>query len=141
MFMFLIANHRRHQSLRSFMANHCRKHSHLLRSVLWALLRPSIDTRMKTLRMQTIIHDLSGVPYGVLCIPIFVSSCGNTHSAMLRRHGRKSSRECVNSVLSFWTLKAQTLPLSLNVLMLYGNMEQLAKLSVSIFGHTGLDWP
>ena len=31
------------------------------------------------------------------------------------------------------TLKAQTLPLSLNVLMLCGNMEQLAKLMVSIF--------
>ena len=30
------------------------------------------------------------------------------------------------------TLKAQTLPLSLNVLMLYGDMEQMAKLSVFI---------
>ena len=31
------------------------------------------------------------------------------------------------------TLKAQTSPLSLNVLMLYGNMEQMPKLSVFIF--------
>ena len=31
------------------------------------------------------------------------------------------------------TLKAQTLPSSLNVLVLYGNLEQLAKLSMSIF--------
>jgi hypothetical protein len=30
-------------------------------------------------------------------------------------------------------LRAQALPLSLNVLMLYGNMEQLAKLHMSIF--------
>ena len=28
--------------------------------------------------MQTIIYDLSGVPCGELCIPVFVSSCGNT---------------------------------------------------------------
>ena len=31
------------------------------------------------------------------------------------------------------TLKAHILPLSLSVLMLYGNMEQMAKLSVFIF--------
>ena len=31
------------------------------------------------------------------------------------------------------TLKAQTLSLSLNILMLYGNMKQMAKLSVFIF--------
>ena len=63
------------------MANHCRKHSPLLRSILRALLRPSIDPRMKTLRMQTTIHDLSGVPCGALCIPVFVSSYGNTQSS------------------------------------------------------------
>ena len=28
--------------------------------------------------MQTIIHDLSGVPCGALCIPVFANSCGNT---------------------------------------------------------------
>ena len=60
------------------MANHCGKHSPLLTSILRALLRPSIDPRMKTLRMQTIIHDLFGVPCAALCIPIFASSCGNT---------------------------------------------------------------
>ena len=60
------------------MANHCQKHSPLLRSVLRALLRPNIDPRMKTLRLQTIIHDLSGVPCDALCIPVFVSLCGNT---------------------------------------------------------------
>ena len=50
------------------MTNHCQKHSPLLRSILRALLRPSIDPRMKTLQMQTNIHDLSGVPCGALCI-------------------------------------------------------------------------
>ena len=103
----LIENHQRHQTVRSFMANHCQKHSPLLRLVLQALLHPSIDPRMKTLRMQTTIHNLSGVPCGAFCIPIF--------------------SVCVA------TLKAQTLTLSLNVLMLYGNMEQLAKLSMSVF--------
>ena len=60
------------------MANYCQKHSPLLRSVFRALLRPSIDPKMKTLRMQTTIHDLSGVPCDALCISVFVSSCGNT---------------------------------------------------------------
>ena len=60
------------------MANHCRRHSPFLRTVFQALLRPSIDPRMKTLRMQTTSHDLSGVPCGALCISVFVSSCGNT---------------------------------------------------------------
>ena len=64
------------------MTKHCQKHSPFLRSVvLRVLLRPSIDPRMKTLRMQTIIHDLSSVPCGVLCIPVFVSSCGNTQGS------------------------------------------------------------
>ena len=78
---FLIENHQRHQSVRSFMANHYWKHPPLLRSVLRALLHPSIDPRMKTLQMQTIIHDLSGVPCGALCILVFVSSCGNTQGS------------------------------------------------------------
>ena len=30
--------------------------------------------------MQTIIYDLSGVPCGALCIPVFISSCGNIQS-------------------------------------------------------------
>ena len=63
------------------MANHYQKYSPLLRSVLRALLRPSIDPRMKTLRMQTTIHDLSGVPCGALCILVFVSLCGNTQGS------------------------------------------------------------
>ena len=88
----LIENHRRHQTVRSFMANHCQKYSPLLRLVLQALLHPSIDPRMKTLRMQTTIHNLSGVPCGAFCIPTFLV--------------------CVA------TLKAQTLTFSLNVLML-----------------------
>ena len=75
---FLIENHQRHQSVRSFIANHCQKHSPLLRSVLQALLCPSIDPIMKTLRMQTTIHDLSSVPCGALCILVLVSSCDDT---------------------------------------------------------------
>ena len=63
------------------MANQYRKHSPLLRLVLRALFHPSIDLGMKTLRMQTTIHDLSGVPCDVLCIPVFVSSCGNTQGS------------------------------------------------------------
>ena len=58
--------------------------------------------------MQTIIHDLFGVPCDALCVPVFVSSCGNTQGS-------------------------ETLPFSLNALMLYGNVEQMAKLSVFIF--------
>ena len=63
------------------MANHCRKNSPLLRSILRALLRPSMDPRMKALQTQTAIHDLSNVPCGALCIPIFVSLCGNTQGS------------------------------------------------------------
>ena len=63
------------------MANHCRKISPLLRLVLRALLHLTIDPRMKTLRMQTTIHDLSSVPCGALCIPIFVNSCANTQGS------------------------------------------------------------
>ena len=67
--------------MRSFLANNCRKHSSPLRLVPRALLRPSIDPRMKTLRMQTTIHDLSGVPCGALCVRVCVSSCGNTQGS------------------------------------------------------------
>ena len=45
--------------------------------------------------MQTSIHYLSPVPCGVLCIPVFVSSCSNTQGS-----------------------------LSLNALMLYDKMKQ-----------------
>ena len=31
--------------------------------------------------MQTTIHNLSSVPCGALCIPIFVSSCDNTQGS------------------------------------------------------------
>ena len=31
--------------------------------------------------MQTIIHDLSSVPCGVLCILVFVSLCGNIQAS------------------------------------------------------------
>ena len=86
------------------MANHYRKHSPLLRLILQALLRSSIDPRMKTLQMQTTIHDLSRVPCGALCVPVFVSSCSNTQDS-----------------------------LSLNALMLYDKMKQMAKLSVFTF--------
>ena len=67
--------------VRSFMANHCWKHFSLLRPVLRALLSPSMNPRMKTLQMQTIIHDLSSVPCSALCIPVFINSCGNTPSS------------------------------------------------------------
>ena len=45
--MFLIENHRKHQSVRFFMANHCQKHSPLPRPVYQALLCPSIDPRLR----------------------------------------------------------------------------------------------
>ena len=31
--------------------------------------------------MQTTIHDLADVPCGALCIPVFISSCGNTQGS------------------------------------------------------------
>ena len=45
--MFFIENHWRHQYVRSSMANHCRKHSPLSRSILRALLCPNIDPRLR----------------------------------------------------------------------------------------------
>ena len=50
-------------------------------------------------------------------------------------HGSSPMQKENSSSTSFRVvgLRAQALPLSLNVLMLYGNMEQLAKLHMSIF--------
>ena len=75
------------------MANHYRKHSPLLKSILRALLRPSINPRMKTLRMQTTIHDLSSVPCGALCILVFVNLCGNTQGSY-----NAIEFECTNAI-------------------------------------------
>lgn len=43
---FLIENHQRHQSMRS-LANYCRKHSPPPRSVIRALLCPSMDLELR----------------------------------------------------------------------------------------------
>ena len=43
----IFQNHQRHQFVRSFMTNHYRKHFPLPGSVVWALLCPSIDPRLR----------------------------------------------------------------------------------------------
>ena len=45
--VFLIENHRRHQSMRSFIVDHCQKCYPLPRWVLQAALCPSIDSRLR----------------------------------------------------------------------------------------------
>ena len=98
--MFLIENHWRHQSVRSFMANDCRKHFLLPWHVLWAFLHPSIDPRLR----------LDG------------PQCKNSSCWMPSSFSAQDSG-----------LKPHALLLSLNVLMLHGNMEQLTKLHTPIF--------
>ena len=77
------------------MANHCRKHSPLLSSILRVLLRPSIDSNTCKCKPPFTTRPVCHV---VLYVFQYLS-------------------------IRVATFKAQTLPLSLNVLMLHGNME------------------
>ena len=85
------------------MENHCQKHFHRLGSILRVFLYSSIDPRLCVDRPQYEIR--------------LVQCCRHQHH---NRHLRPG-------------LRVHALPLSLSVLILFGNMKQLAKLRMSIY--------